>query len=100
MKDVEDLLEQLVAIDDTAIVDGVSNHYLSFQVFDREESGVEAQLHCNREGLIYLAKVCLGLAGRDPGAHYHLDESGIADQATPPLVISKRLAPWEETHES
>jgi hypothetical protein len=55
----------------------------------------ETVLAANKEGLVHLALQILRLADKaTDGAHFHIDESSIADRAEVSVVLTYREAPW------
>ncbi len=59
-----------------------------FSIRFTEQSGA-ALLSANREGLLSLAGILLALAGEEPGAHIHLDESNSLEDGSLELILEK-----------
>ena len=58
-------------------------------------NGEETVLSANKEGLLLLVEEIISLCENgQPGAHYHLDEAGMASKCDKPLVIQLVEAPW------
>ena len=51
--------------------------------------GDEVTISANREGMVSLANILLGLAGEEPGAHVHLDECNSLEDGSSELVIER-----------
>jgi hypothetical protein len=89
---IREALQLVADVDNTFVEDGVASHSISI----RQSHGHEVCVEANRAGLVHLAAVLLRLATcADAGAHYHLDEAGMADLANPPIVFSFQPAAWD-----
>jgi hypothetical protein len=57
----------------------------------------EVVLSANREGLLLLVEEIILMCERgQSGAHYHLDEAGMASKCDKPLIIQLIKAPWQD----
>ena len=89
--DLEDIVKQLIELDNKSIEGGVAHQYLTIS-----QNKYEVTISANKEGLIWLALEALQLANASQqGSHVHIDESGIADKADVPLVLSYKAAEWD-----
>jgi hypothetical protein len=58
-------------------------------------AGKETVIRANREGLLLLAEELIKLCECSfEGAHYHLDEYGMAHKCDKPVVITLTKPPW------
>lgn len=90
MNTLERIVEQLRAFDGTSVQGNSSKHFIEII-----STNGEVVIGGNREGLMWLALQCADLALHDePGAHYHLDQSSMADRADLPVVLRVSTAPW------
>ena len=90
--DLGGIVDQLDALDERAIVDGVSRHFLEFEL--SEDQG-EMRINGNSQGLIHFAKMILEVAASGmKGAHRHFDTTGIADRCDIPVVVQLKLPEW------
>lgn len=87
------LIKSLRDIDDAAIVNGVSHHFLEFVL---EKNSKEFLIKGNKEGLIHFALSILSIVedGGD-GRHVHFDETGIVDRCDMPVVVCFKKAEWD-----
>lgn len=89
-----DLITKLHEIDDLAIKDNISYHFL--EVIENKENN-ELLINGNSEGLIYFAKSILDLVSTcSAGSHFHLDENGILDKCDQSIVIALKKAEWDQ----
>ena len=88
---LEDIVAALELLEDSAVSEGVSHHFIEIS-----SSNDEITLSANQPGLIWLALQSAKLALDSSNAkHVHIDTAGIADTADGPLVISFKKAEWE-----
>jgi hypothetical protein len=85
-----DVISDLESLEATSGTTAVSNSFIEVRT-NTDETVVNG----NRDGLIQLALQLLRLAESESlGAHYHLDESSIADAADTNVVFALKQAPW------
>jgi hypothetical protein len=84
------IIQELHGLDEKAVVDGVSHHFLEFRVSKDKKDFL---INGNSAGLIYFAKAILSVANQEQyGSHIHLDESGIVDQCDMPVIVCLKLS--------
>jgi hypothetical protein len=90
---VRDVARKLRELDDLAVKDGRSTHYLTLEMSAAND---EYRISGNAEGLIHIARAIFDLVDRGtPGAHQHFDMTGIADKCDVPLVVTLRGGDWQ-----
>ena len=93
IEDLISIIKQLGNLDNLSIVDGVSSHFLEFELLDSEN---ELRINGNSEGLVYLAKIILNLAvNQKVGDHFHFDSTGVVDKCDIPITICFKQAEWD-----
>ncbi len=91
-KSLISIIKQLSDLDKLSVVDGISSHFLEFELLDSEK---ELRINGNTEGLIYLAKDILNLAVKqNEGSYFHFDSTGVVDKCDMPVVICFKRAEW------
>ncbi len=89
MKNLRELIGELEMLEVSPKSGEASTLFL--EVLDNPH---ETVLAANREGMIHLALQILRLAEKaNEGAHFHIDESSIADRAETGVVLTYREAP-------
>lgn len=89
---LEKIVEELERIDDSFVADGVASHFIRV----REDSGPQLIIEANQAGLVHLASEILKVAASaDPGSHFVLDETGMADTVAREIVFSFKQAHWD-----
>jgi len=92
MPNLEIISAMASELDDSFVMDGTSRHAIAV----RESSADEIVVEANVAGLVHLASELLKLAERSAiGAHYHLDEAGMADVAERKVVFAFKSAEWD-----
>lgn len=87
------LIANLKDIDEIAVVDGVSHHFLEFVL---EKNSKELLINGNKEGLIHFALSILSVAkDAGDGRHVHFDGVGILDRCDMPIVVCFKKAEWD-----
>ncbi len=76
-------------------LDEASTSAVSKSFIEVRKNAFETVVSGNRTGLVQLALQLLRLAEAESlGAHYHLDETSIADAADASVVFALKQAPW------
>ena len=87
------IVEELDRIDAGFVQGNESTHYISIE---KSAGGVLA-VKANVEGLIHLGKQILAVAAKGfTGAHFHLDEAGMADRCDQPIAFVLGPAEWDK----
>jgi hypothetical protein len=78
-----------------SVKDGVSPHVL--EVLPPSSRGEPILVRGNREGLLYLARICVDLAeAKVDGSHFHLDRHSMLSSEDAPLIVAYRRGPLDD----
>lgn len=87
MNELTGIISQLEVIDSHSTSGGISKIFIEITT-----GPGETVVSANQEGPVHLARQLLSLATRSAGAHFHLDESSVADFAETNVVLVHKPA--------